>query len=200
MLITTITVLDVFNKSKYSIQLKSLQEDFPNTKIGEIKKQEFYDLFPQTSNYIEFKEKISEELGIVGQKIILKDGRIFFRDIYVRADDSGHKNTELHINIYFFSRDHQTGKKKKHNLKNCHFIKVGTAGSKPIHILLSSQGKAIRRTILILSSKQDQKYHKEEHQFLKKIKEGKISKIDQRTFNKNFNSYVKYLQKEKVIQ
>ena len=72
---------------------------FPFIRKIKINSQQLFSEFSNETKYIILQSDQSSQLGIVGQRIILDDGREFIRKVVIRYDDSKHGGIESHINL-----------------------------------------------------------------------------------------------------
>jgi len=86
-----------------------------------------------------------------------------------------------------------TNKTKEHKLKETHSLKIKKRGIQTLHVVLSTLGSSIRRSVIILPTFQDQEYHQKEIQFLNKLKDRKLTEKDKLEFKKEFDTYCNYI-------
>lgn len=165
---TTVSIIDVFTQKKDVFYFPDLKNTFPHLNCTEIKEFEFFDKSPR--GYKKYEEFCKIPMETVGQKIILENGRVLYRIVYVKLDFSGHNNTKPHLNIYLFSRDPLANKHKEHKLGECHNIPLGHAGTRPLQITIVTPGKALSRRMVLAPTNRDFKYLQKELKFHNKSK------------------------------
>lgn len=136
---TFVSVLFLPHKKEERYQFEPLDKVFPLIKSSEIKSKEFFSKFGEELKYIMLQPDKSSQLGIVGQKLILDDGREFIRRVDIRYDDSKHGGMKSHLNLYLLTIYLNANKTKKHKLKQTHILFFKNKGIQTLHILLSDQ-------------------------------------------------------------
>ena len=190
---TFVSVYFVPNKKEERFNFKDLKEVFPFISEVKIKSKTFFSKFKEELNYIPIEINKCLICGVVGQKIISDDGREFIREVNIRYDDTQHNGTETHLNLDLWTKYPNANNTKEHKLKETHMLNIKRRGIQTLHVVLSTPGSSIRRSVVILPTPQDQKYHQKENQFLDKLKNKKLTEKEKLEFKKEFDSYSNYI-------
>ncbi|MBW2988796.1 hypothetical protein KY358_00600 [Candidatus Woesearchaeota archaeon] len=194
MILTFVSIISTPKLKEESFTFPQLKNVFPHIQNINVKELVLYSKFEE-GRYIVFPNDTSSLCDVLEQKITLEDGRQFFRNVDIRYDDTKHDNT-THYNVYLKTSYPEANKKKLHNLEKCHNIRIQENECQALHIIISSCGKSIRRTIVFLPRSIDKEYYEKQTEFFRKVKEGKLTKSEENKFKKQFDLYSDYLDRE----
>ena len=190
---TFVSVYFVPNNKEERFQFKNLKNVFPFISNAKVKSKIFFSESQDELKYIPLETDKCLTCVVVGQKIILEDGREFIRKVNIRYDDTKHGETRTHLNIYLWTIYPKANKTKEHKLKMTHMLNIKNRGIQTLHVLLSTPGSSISRSVVVLPTLQDKKYHQKQNYFLDKLKSKKLTKKDELKFRKEFKAYSNYI-------
>lgn len=190
---TFVSVYFVPNKKEERFNFPSLKEAFPFINSVKIKSMKFFSEFNDELKYIPLEIGKCSVCGVVGQRIISEEGTEFIRKVNIRYDDTRHDETKTHLNLDLLTIYPNANKNKKHHLKQTHLLNIKNKGIQTIHVLLQIPGSSVRRSVVVLPTLQDKKYHQKQNKFLDKLKSKKLTQKDEITFRKESDAYSNYI-------
>ncbi|MBI3027144.1 hypothetical protein HYY70_03445 [Candidatus Woesearchaeota archaeon] len=189
---TFVAVYFVPSGKKERFAFPDLNEIFQGVRIGKLTHKRFFSKFDE-EKYLEVYPNERKLFGVVKQELISDEEKEFTREVNIRYDGSKHDNTETHLNLDLITRYTQANEKQKHFLKETHQLFLKNKGIQALHILLSTPGSSVQRTVVFLPTLKDRTYHEKQNIFLQKLKSKRLNAQDEANFKKEVKSYAKYI-------